>query len=280
MSKRSTWSPERRARERKTENERRARTVREHNPNLPPYEPRALRGPATAPHYVPAGLELSGVSRLKDARGRMTAEWDKSRTAGAEPAKIPEGFNVDHVSLMTRADGSEVIRWTGFDPDKQAQWEDFWVACDKNAANYTGLALPVSGPDRVYSDLMTVYPIGDPHIGMLAWAPECGEHFDTKIAVRELRECMTQLVDRSPPSERATIIQLGDFFHAQDDSARTPKSGHKLDTDGRFARTSEAGHTVLRSIVDLALQKHRFVTIVNMPGNHDPRVAYELGAWL
>jgi hypothetical protein len=92
--------------------------------------------------------------------------------------------------------------------------------------------------------------------------------------------CIRELVASAQPAERAIITNLGDFLHAQDDANMTPGHGNKLDVDGRFAKVLDAGHALLRGIVDEALKKHRHVTVRNLPGNHDPRVATELSFWL
>ncbi len=260
----------------------RAAEARARNPGLPPYVPRAPRGPMDAPHYVPDGHELAGVSTRTDADGAVDAQWSKTRIAGAEPTPLPAGFDApSRVSIMARGDGSEVVRWASYERAKAelaAAHVDAWAA---HAAAYKGLALPVLAPaDATADNALAVYPLGDPHIGMLAWAPETDNHFDVAIATRELAECMRQLVARTPPAARALVIQLGDFFHAEDEAQRTPGHGHKLDVDGRVPRVREAGYTLLRTVVDLALQRHRHVEIVNLPGNHDPNQAHAIAMWL
>lgn len=47
---------------------------------------------------------------------------------------------------------------------------------------------------------------------MLAHRDESGEDFDLKIATRDLQRATKALVDRSPASEHALILNLGDFF--------------------------------------------------------------------
>jgi hypothetical protein len=42
----------------------------------------------------------------------------------------------------------------------------------------------------------------------------------------------------------------------------------------------DAGHTLLRGLVDYALTKHEHVKIRNLPGNHDPQVSAGLAMWL
>lgn len=245
-----------------------------------PRPPRPPRGPSAKP-AIPEGHELAGLSTLTDPNGETKAEWAKTRVAGAEPAPLPEGFDApSRVSRMARGDGSVVVEWQSYDrerADLAAAHVEAWAA---HAAKYRGLAAPVDAPARTSAELMAVYPLGDPHIGMLAWKPETGQHHDTDIATAQLVECMRQLTERTPPAERALIVQLGDFFHAEDMNQRTPGSGHKLDVDGRVSRVREAGYTVLRAVVDLALLRHRHVEVVNLPGNHDPNQAHAIAMWL
>lgn len=288
MSKRDNWTPARRAHEQARKRERLARKRRERNPALGPYVPRAQRGPAGAfalepppVVHVPEGHELMGVSTLTHTENG-DPQWQKTGRAGADPTPLPEGFDVpSSIAIMDRGEGTAVsVRWRSFErakADLAAAHVDAWA---RHAETYRGLAAPVEAPARTDADLMAVYPLGDPHIGMLAWKPETGQHHDTDIATAQLVECMRQLTARTAPAERALIVQLGDFFHAEDQAQRTPGHGHKLDVDGRVSRVREAGYTVLRSVVDLALLRHRHVEIVNLPGNHDPNQAHAIAMWL
>jgi hypothetical protein len=146
---------------------------------------------------------------------------------------------------------------------------------------YKGLAGCSPEPTvRFEHDWINVIPIGDPHLGMLSWAPETGDHFDTKIACRELLTAIKELIDKMPTAERIIIGNLGDALHAQDDNARTPGHGHQLDVDTRYAHVLDQAHALFRGMVDYALTRHKHVTFRNLPGNHDPRVAAELMMWM
>ena len=170
------------------------------------YIPKPIRGPTRVPHYVPEGHELGGVSRLTDAKGQTQAEWSKTRVAGADepPVPIPESFLLDKSSVMRRGDGSTVVEWSSYRRDAVERWDAVKVAIVEHVKEYVRPAKPLrlvkAGTD---ADLLVVYPLGDPHIGMLAWAQEVGESFDLRIANRELCECMRQLVARSPASSEA-----------------------------------------------------------------------------
>ena len=248
----------------------------------PGYVPHPPRGPAETPHYIPEGHELGGVSRLTDAKGETVAEWSKTRVAGAElpPVAVPEPFHLDRTSIMRRADGSTALQWSSYKQGAVEQWEAIKQAVEAHVVSYVAPIEPTKAPKHTADDCITVYPLGDPHIGMLAWVKEVGESFDLKIAERELCECMRQLVVRSPSTKRAIVTNLGDFWHAQDDHQRTPGNGNKLDVDGRAGKVGQIGLAIFRTLVDIALTRHESVQVRSLPGNHDPQSAFWLPIYL
>lgn len=144
-------------------------------------------------------------------------------------------------------------------------------------------AEPIAPPKTVSRDWMTLYPLPDVHLGMMSWGQETGEDYDTKIAVQRLKDGMSKCVSFAPDSECATILVMGDFLHANDDSNQTPASKHPLDTDSRHWKTTEAAIQVLIELVSAALQKHRHVIVRLLRGNHDPEayktLTFALWAW-
>jgi hypothetical protein len=246
------------------------------------------RGPSgdhatSPPVQLAEGLELKAQTVKVNADGSLNHRYDKSHTA-REPERfeiVPEAHHVIKTTTRVDADGRVGMQYVTSKHDEAAREAAMLGAWKRHAELYKGLACEVLGPlPKCDEELLAVYPLGDPHIGMLAWAPEVGEHFDLKIATRELLTCVRIMVDGAPPAKEAIITNLGDFLHAQDDQQRTPGHGHKLDVDGRAAKVLDAGHALLRAIVDTALSKHEHVTIRNLPGNHDPQVAAMLAMWL
>ncbi len=239
---------------------------------------RAARGPATEPHYIPEGHELGGVSRLTGPKGELRGEWAKTRVAGAEepPVDAPPDFLLDKTSVMQRGDGTTLVQWSSYKADKVAAWEDIKTAIEEHVKTYVVPVAAVETPSVTDGDRLVVYPLGDPHIGMMAWAAEVGENFDLKYAERELCECMRQLVARSPATASAIVTNLGDFWHAQDNTQRTPTSGAKLDVDGRAGKVGRVGLRIFRTLIDTALTKHAHVTVRSIPGNHDPQMSFWL----
>jgi hypothetical protein len=194
-------------------------------------------------HAVPAGYEVRGVSTLYNADGQVSQQWVKSR--------------------LRDDDALQAMR----------------EAIEEVAAEYRGTAKPVRAPARNVSSLMACYPMGDPHIGMLALAAEAGTDFDTKIARQDLLAAASRLVEVAPASERALVINLGDYFHA-DSLAQLTKSGHKLDVDTRWQKVLTIGCHLMVDLISLALQKHKTVEVINAIGNHDDHSSVMLSAFL
>lgn len=132
---------------------------------------------------------------------------------------------------------------------------------------YSDLLLP---PSTSGKGLLTVYPIADLHVGMYSWGEEAGHDYDLSVAKTILELTSQELIGMSPPSNNAVILNLGDFFHADNDEARTRKSAAVLDTDTRYAKVLRTGVDMLLGVIHLALQRHQQVCVVCLPGNHDP----------
>lgn len=132
-------------------------------------------------------------------------------------------------------------------------------------------AAPVEAPERVLSDLLTVYPVMDAHWGMQAWGRETGgPDYDVKLAAQDLRNATAKVLALTPDAEKAVIIIGGDFFHNDNQDNVTFASGHQLDVDSRFFKILETGIAAVKGLVEAALAKHRSVTVRVLRGNHDP----------
>lgn len=118
--------------------------------------------------------------------------------------------------------------------------------------------------------LLTTYCLADVHFGMQSWGLEAGSDFNLEIASKRIREWTSGLVESSPASSEALILDVGDFTHQDDQRNRTPGHGHQLDVAGRFYETIDIGITSLITAVEIALHKHERVTVRILPGNHNP----------
>lgn len=118
-------------------------------------------------------------------------------------------------------------------------------------------------------DLLTVYPVGDHHLGMLSWAQETGDDYDLDIGTRLLENAMSHLIDIAPASEECLIAFLGDFAHYDSFDSVTPTNRNLLDADGRFPKLVRASIRCMRRAIELAAEKHARVRVIVEIGNHD-----------
>lgn len=187
------------------------------------------------------------------------------------------GFRVKgHSTLVNKATGEPIIQWIKTTADSEAQeaaLREFVAYLTQDAK---GLSPVVAGPERVFEDLMVVYPWGDPHFGMYAWAKECGDAFDLEVAERLTLGAVDRLVSSAPAAHTAVCLPLGDFFHANDQSNQTPQHKHQLDVDSRYPKVLGVGIKTLRHAVLRMLEKHQRVIVRIEPGNHDPEAKWAL----
>lgn len=188
-------------------------------------------------HQAPPGYRLKGVSTLLDSDGQVRQTWVKTAADSEDPGAFIEAFKL-------AVEGLDKVK-------------------------------PVKAPESGYADLLSAYPIGDAHLGMLAWGVETGTDFDLKIAEANLVSAMSKLVSLSPPSERALVLNVGDYHHA-DSSSATTTAGTRLDVDSRYGKMLQVGLRVFLFCVYEALRKHAIVHVVINRGNHDFHTSYML----
>lgn len=205
------------------------------------------------------------------AKAQAVALWgEKQRSIVAterEPVDaVPQIHSVKGVSTLVRTPEGG-LQWI----KTRREYEDRERAIQRLMQELPGTikAAPKTAPPKDLSkELLAVYPMGDPHIGMLAWAKESGESWDLKIAEEINNKAIKYLVERGPKTEKALLINLGDFFHSDTPHATTTK-GTRLDVDGRWSRTLEIGMRTIVFTIDQLLKHHKQVTVDCQIGNHD-----------
>ena len=187
---------------------------------------------------IPEGHEVKGVSTLFDDDGLIRGQWVKTR-------RVAEVNGFDMLDAITRYVKTHVP------------------------------AQPVIHriPEAYDQDALNAFVWGDPHIGLLSHARETGQNFDLKIACAELKRSADMLIARAPKAGHAMFVSVGDLWHAQDDSQRTPRGQNKLDVDGRKSKILDEGLATVTYMIDRLLASHDTVTVVLVPGNHDPDMA-------
>lgn len=199
---------------------------------------------------------------------------------------VPEGFTAEHSTLYKRTyddEGREthrnvVLQWVKSRQEKENSLNLILEAITEAFQSPESLKPDEIPPPVtiVSEDLLAIYPMGDPHLGMYAWAEEAGDDFDTEIAERDLTLAMERLVESAPACRKALIVNLGDFFHSDTLDNKTRRSGHALDVDTRWPKVLRVGVRAMRSCIEHALRKHDQVHVINEIGNHDDQTALVL----
>ena len=209
---------------------------------------------------------------------------DKAARQGYAPAHdmtraVPDGFHLRGTSTLYDESGAQRMQWVKTSIDHERQAELFRAAVEAMAED-----LPKITPrpaDKKYPDeLMSVIPFGDPHFGMYAWAEETGNDFNLDIAKHDLCAAVQYLVSQSPTSKRCVIVNLGDFFHADNTEGKTAKHGNVLDMDTRLPKVIRVGVAAMRQCIETALDRHEVVEVVNAIGNHDEVLSMALSIML
>ena len=181
----------------------------------------------------------------------------------------PDRARITGTSTLVGADGETKLQWIKESATAPTP-EEFAEVVKAAFGEITPIARIPKNPERkTLPHLLAVYPMGDPHIGMYAWGEESGEDFDLNIAERNLVAATGHLVACCPSAEQALIVNVGDFFHADNTENKTLRSGNVLDVDTRWAKVLRVGIRTMRSCIENALARHKRVHVINEIGNHD-----------
>lgn len=185
---------------------------------------------------------------------------------------VPNPFIVKGVSTYYNRDGVAAGQWVKSTIDQSAHQAALQAMADGIAAGIEPRA-PIAAPTSPDQDLLTVYPLGDPHSGLYAWIKETGQAFDLAEYERTNVLAIDAIMAGSPSSAVALYIDLGDTTHASDDKKRTPGSGHYLDVSGRICEAIESAFRIKAYHIDRLLEHHGEVIFRLNRGNHDPVTA-------
>lgn len=225
---------------------------------------------------LPDGHRLKGSSVLTDSAGKLRERWDKTErdsTPEGELPATPPDFAITKQSRFTDAQGKVRGMWTAYQQDRVEQDAAMRKAFEEFAGNYSLRAPEIKWRGLANDDRRILIPIGDPHVGMLAHVREAGNTFDLRIAERELLGATDLLISQAPAASSCSIVNLGDWFHAQDDSQLTPRGHNKQDVDGRLWKIIEISLSMVERMCEQALAKYAEVRFTFIPGNHDPHLA-------
>lgn len=182
---------------------------------------------------------------------------------------VPDGFAVKGTSTMIDAEGNEKIRWvkTSIDNDRL---EVLMEQAREAFCSELPKATPSESPNVNFDDnTLAMYPVFDLHIGAMAHKHECSENYDTATAEKVMNGFFDYAVDKAPNSKNAALVLGGDFLHYDSLEAKTPASGHILDSDSRYAKIVYVAIRSVRRAISRMMEKHQVIDIKVISGNHD-----------
>lgn len=188
---------------------------------------------------------------------------------------VPEPFIVKGHSTLYDKDGNTKLQWVKTTVDEsqlESMVKDFVQMLSEDIK---GLSPIVAKPKLCEKDILTIIPMGDPHFGLYAWQEDAGDNFDLNIAEKLTCSAIDRLIQSSPNSETALLLNLGDMFHA-DNQKNVTNSGHQLDVDGRWAKVQQVGLKATIYCLQRLLEKHQNVIFRINKGNHDGHSSYAL----
>ena len=241
-------------------------------PYCSPNQLRTLEALLEHGSYREAAVAL-GVAQAT-ARQCIKLLQRKAARQGFDPAHdlthpVPDGFSVNAMTTQYGSDGKITQQWIKAKKEDEDRLRLVLEACEGLAERIGGKSEYVPPPEPADEDLLSIYPMGDPHIGMYAWANETADrNFDLDIAERNQLAAVRHLVDLAPPSDTAIMLSLGDFFHA-DSGSNTTTKGTAQDVDGRIAKVLRVGLRIMVKSIEAALRKHQYVRVYCLLGNHD-----------
>lgn len=190
---------------------------------------------------------------------------------------VPDPFVVRGHSTLYKK-GKPVLQWVKTRMDDNKFQEVMLGTIEAMKEEIPRISL-VNPPPLGNDDLLNCYVITDYHLGMLSWDEETGDNWDLKIGEDLIIKWFAQAIQQSPDSNTAIFAQLSDFLHFDGMDAVTPASKHLLDVDTRFAKVVRAAIKVLRTVIDMLLQKHQHVHVIMADANHDPVSQIWLREW-
>ena len=185
-------------------------------------------------------------------------------------------FVVKAKSTLYDIDGNAKLTWVKESLDERladAAIKEFIAGLVEGAR---GLSPAIPAPTHCNADLLAVYPQGDPHLGLLAMESETGANFDLKIAEQLMCAAIDRLVASAPDAETGLILELGDLLHSDNQTNRTPQSGHQLDVDSRWTKVMQVGLRTMVYCINRVMSKHKKVIVRLVQGTHDSHSAFAL----
>jgi hypothetical protein len=223
---------------------------------------------------VELGMNVGGASetylavKRKAAKFGYAPEHDFTRP-------VPEGFVAKGVSTYYNSEGKPSGQWVKASLSHEALM-DAMRETIKGFKDEIPPAVSTVAPVASEEQLCNLYTFTDYHLGMLAWHQEGGSDWNVSLAEKTIIAALIQMVNQSPNAHTGVLNIQGDFLHTDGKTPVTPTAKHVLDADSRFPKIRRAAIRIIRSLVNICLQRHQEVYLIIAEGNHDE----ESAGWL
>ena len=213
---------------------------------------------------------------------RTAEAWLVKMKASINESNGGDSRYVTATSTLYDADGEVKLQWVKENVVKKEEENSFIEAISRIMEDVGSKEEITRNTEFeiLSSDIMVKYPIADAHIGLLARKKQVGEDWGLEKAKKMFSDGIKMVVNSSPASEVALVLELGDMFHVADSTGKTRGHGHVLDVDGSLADIYEAALFIVTTIIDTALTKHETVIFRKTIGNHDGDTSIALGVFL
>ena len=210
-------------------------------------------------------FQVASVTRNGDGVVTSTKEVPERRDYAH-----PEGMVTKGRSTLVDAEGKVIQTWIKQSAEDAAHQANLAEAIEElklNLPRAPFIPMPVEMTD---DDFLAGYPVGDHHMGMLAWKHEVGASYDLSIGEDLLDRAGQHLTATMFPATHALVAFLGDFVHYDSMVPVTPQSKNQLDNEGRASKMVRAAMRTMRRLIEQAAERHKFVHVIIEFGNHDP----------
>ena len=237
-------------------------------------------------YHIPTIVETikERFPNYKVRADRVTKRVNKLREKGILPLDsgnyVSSGELLKGSSTLYDEDGNIKLQWVKTDVEKESYLDALRELVDTLVDGLPKFEKRNCELTYASSELMAVYPLGDPHIGMKAYKDEAGDDWDLKTAQEMFCGVFDRLVKSAPNCQKAVIVNLGDYFHRDNVAGVTERHRHNLDTDGNYLMMVDTGLKIMIQMINSALEHHETVKVINIIGNHDDTGAMFLQAAL
>jgi hypothetical protein len=220
------------------------------------------------------GMNIGGASETYLAVKRKAAKFGYSPEHDFT-RPVPDGYVAKGVSTYYNSEGKPSGQWVKASLSHEALI-DAMRETVKGFKDEIPPAVSTVAPVASEEQLCNLYTFTDYHLGMLAWHQEGGSDWNVSLAEKTIIAALIQMVNQSPNAHTGVLNIQGDFLHTDGKTPVTPTAKHVLDADSRFPKIRRAAIRIIRSLVNICLQRHQEVYLIIAEGNHDE----ESAGWL